>query len=141
MAAVINLHPRPSDHPEPARRAQPPQRPHLVVVEGGRSQRSRSRRRRFALRRTFAAGAAVVLIAAAVMLAMGIVTAVTTVDAAPALPASHVVAPGETMWEIARSLDLGIDVRIVVSELSDANGGSSVRAGQTLVIADALSGL
>lgn len=51
------------------------------------------------------------------------------------------VRPGETMWSVAQSLDTGRDVRSVVAELVDANGGNAdLVAGQALVIPSGLAG-
>jgi Tfp pilus assembly protein FimV len=50
--------------------------------------------------------------------------------AAPAL--SYVVQPGDSLWTIARRLQPQGDVRPLVDQLSERNGGPSLRAGQRL---------
>jgi Tfp pilus assembly protein FimV len=44
------------------------------------------------------------------------------------------VSPGDTLWGIARSLRPGGDPRPVVDALARANGGSTLQAGQQLLI-------
>ncbi len=52
----------------------------------------------------------------------------------PAGASTHVVAPGETLWDVARQLQPRGDVRPVVDELAAANGGATLQAGQILVL-------
>lgn len=47
---------------------------------------------------------------------------------------SHVVAPGETLWSIARRVAPESDTRATVDALIAANGSPVIRAGQTLVL-------
>ena len=49
-------------------------------------------------------------------------------------PALHVVQPGETLWSIARSLQPEGDVRSLVRQLRDANGGAELDIGDRLVV-------
>jgi hypothetical protein len=51
----------------------------------------------------------------------------------------RVVQPGETLWSIAAALPGHGDVRSVVDRLVSANGGSEVRAGDTISIPVALT--
>ncbi len=46
----------------------------------------------------------------------------------------HIVQPGETLWSIAAELDTDGDVRDTVDRLAERNGGSSLSAGQRLVL-------
>lgn len=133
MAAV--LRPQPARHlvdvgssPAPAR----VERPRLVVIEGGRSSAARARRRTFLLRRA-------TVLAALAMGTWGVAGALAPSGPAPQLPATHVVQPGETLWGIASALPVDADVRVLVDELADANGGTGVRAGQQLVIPASLA--
>ncbi len=50
------------------------------------------------------------------------------------------VAPGQSMWDIARSVHPEGDVRAMVVALSEQNGGSSLRVGQELLIPAHLMG-
>jgi hypothetical protein len=45
---------------------------------------------------------------------------------------SHVVAPGDTVWSIARSLAPEGDIRPVVDELVERSGGGALQVGQRL---------
>ncbi len=47
-----------------------------------------------------------------------------------------VVAPGDTLWSIARSLQPTGDVRPLVDQLAAANGGAAIAAGERLVVPD-----
>lgn len=50
---------------------------------------------------------------------------------------THVVAPGETLWQIASSVAApGEDVRVVVDELVELNGlgGAGLQAGQQILV-------
>ena len=44
----------------------------------------------------------------------------------------HLVRPGETLWQIARAIRPEGDVRRLVHDLAEANGGAALRAGQTI---------
>ncbi len=50
------------------------------------------------------------------------------------------VAPGQSMWDVARSVHPDGDVRALVVALSERNGGSSLRVGQELVVPAYLMG-
>ena len=50
------------------------------------------------------------------------------------------VAPGQNMWDVARSVHPDGDVRALVVALSEQNGGSSLRVGQELLIPGHLMG-
>lgn len=83
----------------------------------------------------------VVLSAVALALALAGALAAQPADAeAPAAPVAvrtHVVAPGETMWQIAAETAApGADVRDVVDELVELNGltGSGLAAGQQILV-------
>ena len=52
----------------------------------------------------------------------------------PAGASTRVVAPGETLWAVARGLQPTGDVRPVVDELAALNGGPALQAGQVLVL-------
>ena len=55
----------------------------------------------------------------------------------PSRPVSvtvHIVQPGETLWDVARSLHPGGDVRALVDQLAAANGGATLSVGQRLVL-------
>lgn len=47
---------------------------------------------------------------------------------------AYVVRHGDTLWSIASQLQPDGDVRGLVSDLIEANGGDTIIAGQTLVI-------
>ena len=132
MAAV--LRPQQSTRPHlvqvgaPSTTAAAPAAPRLVVIEGGRSAAGRSRRLTFLRRR-------LVVVAAVALGLWGVAGALGPADGpVPRLPAVHVVQPGATLLGSAASLPGAADVRVLVSELADANGGPGVRAGQELVI-------
>ncbi len=56
-------------------------------------------------------------------------------DARPVARVSVVVAPGDTVWSIASSLDPEADPRPIVDAIVAANGGPSLVAGQRLELA------
>lgn len=125
MAAVISF-PHPTTGTTGA--------PKLVVLEGGRSPRRRQLARTYALRRLAALVMAALALGAAIMITIGVVRAVGSSEQAVDLPATYVVEPGDTLWQIARGFDLDVDVRVVVDELAAANGGSTIRPGQRLAV-------
>lgn len=57
-------------------------------------------------------------------------------DARPAVVTTHVVLPGETLWELAERVAPGSDPRDVVARIVELNGleGAGVRAGTRLVL-------
>lgn len=120
-------------------------RPRLEFIEGGASSpanRVRSSAQRGVRvintpRRVFWQRRLAVLlaVAAAALLVGSAVSALSpTVATEKSVPATYVVQPGDTLWGIAQSFDLGGDVRDTIAQLSDANGGSAIMAGQRLVI-------
>jgi nucleoid-associated protein YgaU len=53
----------------------------------------------------------------------------------PAAAASrYVVAPGDTLWDVAMGLDVGGDVRDVVDRLAEFNGTDRLVPGQVIEI-------
>ena len=52
----------------------------------------------------------------------------------------HVVADGDTLWAIARSVAPDADPRPVVDLLAERNGGTAIQIGQRLVIPAELVG-
>lgn len=50
------------------------------------------------------------------------------------LPGVYVVQPGDTLWDIARTVAPGADPRTLVSELAEAAGGAALEPGQGIVI-------
>jgi LysM domain len=46
----------------------------------------------------------------------------------------YLVQPGDTLWSIARKLQPEGDVRALVHQLVDANGGADLRIGQRVVL-------
>ena len=46
----------------------------------------------------------------------------------------YLVQPGDTLWSIARRLQPEGDVRALVHQLVDANGGADLRIGQRVVL-------
>ncbi|MGH9188157.1 MAG: LysM peptidoglycan-binding domain-containing protein [Acidimicrobiales bacterium] len=96
----------------------------------------------YRVRRTVAAG-----LATAVLLtcgwAAGLVPAPDRVSTAtpapivrPVAARGYVVQPGDTLWSIARAVAPEGDVRIVVDQLADLNGGAGLRVGQRLLLPD-----
>lgn len=89
------------------------------------------------------AGAALVVLVALYMawLIVGVMGSwlVTTAEAsdslAPAPAMEYVVQPGDTLWTVASSLDTNRDIRSVVGDLVDANGGVAIQPGQTIDLA------
>ncbi len=136
MAAVIQINPRPGGS-RPSRPA-----PSLRVLEGGRSEQSIRMAAVYRRRRMLAALVVVTIVALGFLLVQSLTMSASPVGAsgelgAPAA-ATHVVRSGETLWEIARSLEVGGDVRDVVDRLAEVNGGPVIRVGQELVIPSSL---
>ena len=46
----------------------------------------------------------------------------------------HVVQPGETVWDVARTITPSGDVRATVDRIIERNGGALLRPGQRLVL-------
>jgi hypothetical protein len=89
------------------------------------------RRRRLAL-----AGAVLVALALASVLLDAVAGARGAHDGVrPVAEVAVVVEPGDTVWSIAAEVAPGADPRPVVDAIVEANGGSSLVAGQRLVLA------
>jgi Tfp pilus assembly protein FimV len=97
-------------------------------------------------RRRLAAGAlamtVLVLLGAVMSAGLASLTSSSAVADAPPAPAVvHVVQPGETLWSIAAALTPpGADLRRVVDQLAQANGGSAISAGDRLLVPGPLRG-
>jgi LysM repeat protein len=129
-------------------------RPQLRLVEGGRS----AARTGHDLRRALLVVVAGVAIAALVALAAVGAVQLLGADAAASGPASTaeplhpagagastssapavvVVQSGDTLWAIARRLQPTGDVRHLVDQLADRNGGAGLVAGQSLDVSGLL---
>jgi LysM repeat protein len=129
-------------------------RPQLRLVEGGRT----AARTGHGLRRALLVVAAGVAVAALVALAAVGAVQLLGADAAASVPASTteplhpagagastssapavvVVRPGDTLWAIARRIQPTGDVRQLVDQLADRNGGAGLVAGQTLDVSGLL---
>ncbi len=123
-----------------------PARPDLRVVADGRSpRRTRPAAATYRRRRLVALAAAVVL-AACVALAGRAVIPATGGGPFPAPGSSpvsglsaagqqaYVIQPGDTIWSVARRIQPAGDIRPLVDELVDRNGGAALRPGQVLVL-------
>lgn len=137
-------------HPLPvgrARRGGPrrhatPARPAAARATGG----GRPTAAQFRRRRAVATFVAVVLLGGGVALGVPGGVPLTPSGRAPAAGAasvagavavaraSYVVAPGDTIWRIARALQPSGDVRPLVQRLAAARGGAPLRAGERLVL-------
>lgn len=129
MAAILE----PQRFPHPAA----PARPDLRLIPGGRSTRPAAARPALAI----AAGLVLVLalMAGTVAVGRGALAGLAPAPAASVAPAGAggstvVVAPGDTLWSIARRLQPTGDVRALVDRLVAANGGSAIAAGDRLVV-------
>ena len=134
--------------------ATPTGRPQLRLVEGGRS----AARTGHGLRRALLLVAAGLAVAALLALASVVAVSLLGADAAASGPASTaeplhpadagastssasavvVVQPGDTLWAIARRLQPTGDVRRLVDQLADRNGGAGLVAGQSLDVSGLL---
>ncbi|HEY8347314.1 MAG TPA: LysM peptidoglycan-binding domain-containing protein [Symbiobacteriaceae bacterium] len=104
------------------------------VLAGGRHRTRRRRRLRARARRLLT----VLLLAAALVTVPRVVS---TLSSTPEVPAIiHVVAEGETLWEIADRYTDGQDLRQVVAAIQKYNGLTSpvIRPGQVLEIPPSL---
>jgi LysM repeat protein len=130
MAAILE----PQRFPRPAA----PARPDLRLIPGGRSARPTATRPVLAI----AAGLVLVLVLmfATVAVGRGALAGLAPAPASSGVPASAVsgrtvvVAPGDTLWSIARRLQPTGDVRPLVDRLAAANGGPVIAAGDRLVV-------
>jgi hypothetical protein len=139
MAAVIDLH-------TGERVSDAPRRPQLRLIEGGRAaaptragERARSSApavsaRTYLLRRIAAVALAVVLLLLVVQALAGVGRALAgALDAAPAASERvHVVAPGDTAWELSARYAPDLDRRTAVDELLALNGHAPLQVGQEL---------
>jgi hypothetical protein len=129
MAAVIELRTgrdlsdlatAPARHVDPA-----PTSPPLRVIHGGRSLAARRMRRTFLLRRLAVAVAAVLLVWVGVQVVSAAATPLPTAGTPVELGAVHRVAPGDTLWSLATSVDPQADPRDVVDEIVALNAPGS----------------
>jgi hypothetical protein len=129
MAAILE----PQRFPHPTA----PARPDLRLIPGGRSARPATARPLVAI----AAGLVLVLalMAGTVAIGRGALAGLAPAPATAGAPAGAsgrtvVVAPGDTLWSIARRLQPTGDVRPLVDRLAAANGGPAIAAGDQLVV-------
>lgn len=129
MAAVIELRTGRdlSDSSfSPARHAAPAPAPTpLRVIHGGRSLAARRMRRTFLLRRVAVAVAAVLMLWAGVQVVSAAATPLPAGSPAVELGAVHRVAPGDTLWALASSVDPQADPRDVVDRIVALNDPGS----------------
>jgi nucleoid-associated protein YgaU len=128
----------------------PPYRPHLRVVEGGRSLQRLARRRTLRRRRAVVLALLATVVVAVVLLggaastrlaggghpsaAAGASspTSAVALRAAEVAATSWVVAPGDTLWSIAARVAPDADVRETVDRLVELNGKRPIYVGQHL---------
>lgn len=131
------------------------ERPSLRIITGGRSRqihvasvRSHPSAAVFRRRRILAALAVITVVTLAVLLLVNVAsllggrsaTAVPVTSASAAAlgstdlvsSATYVVKPGDTLWAIAHRLQPQGDVRGLVDELADRQGGAALQAGQRI---------
>lgn len=139
MAAVIDLH-------IGEQLAPPAPRPRLRLVQGGARPGSASApaarlavarpvsERTYLVRRVLVAAVVVLAVVLAAQALAGIGRGVASaLDTAPEASGQvHVVAPGETAWELAARYAPSMDRRVAVDELLALNGQGSLRIGQEL---------
>lgn len=117
-------------------------RPTLVVLEGGEFAALRRRQPATVYRRRRLVAAAVVALVAALavfgtraLLPAGAESISVPAAAVEASTTTVVVArPGDSLWTIARRVQPEGDVRQLVSVMASTNGGSSVQAGQRVIV-------
>lgn len=125
MAAVISLRTAPAlDTPHgttPGGAASP--RPRLTVIDGGRSSAALRRRRTFMARRALVLTALVVAVWLVVQLSGAVMSSQGSTVPAPASSSAavHRVAPGDTLWALATSVDPAADPRDVVDRIVQMN--------------------
>lgn len=129
MAAILE----PQRFPRPVA----PARPDLRLIPGGRSAGPAPVRPVLAI----AGGLLLVLalVLGTVAVGRGALAGLAPAPASAGLPAASsgrtiVVAPGDTLWSIARRLQPSGDVRPLVDRLAAANGGAGIAAGDRLVV-------
>ena len=129
--------------PRPDPRSAQPARPRRLMVEAPDAP-SASRRRGGVYRRRRAIALLFVVVLVAAVLALAFVGGRATADGEPAgeiRPTQvYVVRPGDTLWDIAVRLAPDRDPRAVVSALERSAGGSTIRAGQRIVLPASLQG-
>ena len=138
MAAVLQLEPRFDDPVAPVRHLRPIENTIENIIEKTRQYRPRPARRHqravYRRRRVFAT-----------LVGLGFVLTITRAGATlggsslatpERLPHAQqvVVAPGETLWSIARRVVPGRDVRPVVDAMVHTLGTSTVVAGETISV-------
>jgi hypothetical protein len=92
------------------------------------------RRRRLATLLAALAVIAVIAIAAARAVAAFGAQPASRLERRPDPPAMVVAQPGDTLWSIARTLQPAGDVRALVDELVELNGGASLAIGQRVLV-------
>ncbi len=149
---VALLHPPALRQPALRSTARSADRAHLVLIEGGRSKSNRLAATAIAQRSQQRLVAALAMVAVFLLLglillrvAQAVPTSIDAGSPAVATPMStgdlvHVVADGETLWAIARSIAPDADPRPIVDLLAERNGGTAIQIGQRLVIPAELAG-
>ena len=130
MAAVIDLH-------TGERFASESRRPQLRLVHGGASRSVPSgavSQRTYLLRRTAVVAVAVVIVLAVAQVIAGVGRIVASeMTAVPEASSQvHVVAPGESAWELAGRYGPSLDRRDAVDQLLARNGQGALRVVQDL---------
>lgn len=130
MAAILE----PQRFPRPTA----PARPDLRLIPGGRSPRPAATR---PVPAAVIAGLllVVLLVAGTIAVGRGALAGLAPAPVSAGAPAATggrtvVVAPGDTLWSIARRLQPTGDVRPLVDRLAAANGGPAIAAGDRLVV-------
>ena len=135
MAAVLHLEPR---YDDPVAPAVPVRRLRLVEAEDNRQHRPRPARshQRAVYRRRRVLAALVGLGLLLTIARAGATLGGSSLATSERLPhVQHVVvAPGDTLWSIARRAAPGHDVRPVVDAMVHTLGTSTVVAGQTISV-------
>ena len=111
-----------------------PERPRFTVIEGGRSDAGRRQRRVYLRRRVLVLIVLAALLWAGASMIGGILGGgVEAPSARTAATSRYVVAPGDTLWDVAVGLHVDGDVRDVVDRLAELNGDRLI-PGQVLEI-------
>ncbi len=138
MAAVLQLEPRFDDPIAPARRLRPVEAERLRPIETNRQFRPRPARchQRAVYRRRRVLATLVGLGLVLTIARAGATLGGSSLATPQRLPHAQqvVVAPGETLWSIARRVAPGRDVRPVVDEMVHTLGTSTVVAGETISV-------